>query len=126
VTTEARWLSLERLKYTVLDEADEMIQEDWEEAMKHLLGGGASSMEGDHQFLLFSATFPARARSLAKKYLADDNIRISVGRVGSTHMNIRQDVSCLVMLLIWSELTIFVDHLGRIRHEEQGSLRPST
>lgn len=92
VTTEARWLSLDRVKYTVLDEADEMISKDWEESMKHLLGGGASSMEGDHQFLLFSATFPARARALAKKYLADDNIRVSVGRVGSTHMNIRQDV----------------------------------
>lgn len=31
-------------RYTILDEADEMIQPDWEEDMKHLLGGSASNL----------------------------------------------------------------------------------
>jgi len=46
VENEPRWLSLDRLKYTVIDEADELLNDDWEEEMKPLLGGGASSMEG--------------------------------------------------------------------------------
>lgn len=91
ITNDARWLSLERVKYTVIDEADEMLGMSWEDEMGPLLGG-ASSIDGDHQFMLFSATFPKEARALARKYLADDCIRLTIGRVGSTHKNIRQDV----------------------------------
>ena len=42
--------------------------------------------------MLFSATFPKEARALAKEYLDDSHVRIRVGRVGSTHLNIRQSV----------------------------------
>jgi len=45
---------------------------------------------------MFSATFPKEARRLAKQYMADDFFRIKVGRVGSTHQNIKQQV-------IWAE-----------------------
>ena len=48
VENEPRWLSLDRLKYTVIDEADELLNDDWEDEMKPLLGGGASSMEGQY------------------------------------------------------------------------------
>lgn len=52
----------------------------------------ASQDDGDHQFMMFSATFPKEARELARKYLADDHVRIRVGRPGSAHINVRQDV----------------------------------
>ena len=42
--------------------------------------------------MMFSATFPANARQLAKEYLTDDHVRLQVGRIGSTHTNIKQDV----------------------------------
>ena len=42
--------------------------------------------------MMFSATFPKEARQLAKEYLANDHIRIRVGRAGSSHMNIHQKV----------------------------------
>ena len=42
--------------------------------------------------MMFSATFPKEARQLAKEYLQDDYIRIRVGRFGSVHRNIRQQV----------------------------------
>jgi len=42
--------------------------------------------------MLFSATFPRDARKLAKVLLADDHIRVRVGRLGSTHLNIKQNV----------------------------------
>lgn len=42
--------------------------------------------------MLFSATFPKSARDLAKEHLAHAHVRIRVGRAGSSHMNIKQDV----------------------------------
>lgn len=42
--------------------------------------------------MLFSATFPKAARDLAKTHLADNHVRLRVGRAGSTHANIKQDV----------------------------------
>ncbi len=42
--------------------------------------------------MLFSATFPASVRALAKKYLSTNQIRIRVGRIGSSHSNIKQDI----------------------------------
>lgn len=52
--------------------------------------------DGDHRYLLFSATFPKRVQKLAAKYLASDHIHVSVGRTGSVHMNVKQNV-CLVL-----------------------------
>lgn len=43
-------------------------------------------------FLMFSATFPKSAQQVAKKYISMDHVRIHVGRIGSTHKNIRQQV----------------------------------
>lgn len=44
------------------------------------------------KYMLFSATFPGAVRKLAKTHLADNHIRVRVGRIGSTHANIKQDV----------------------------------
>lgn len=41
---------------------------------------------------MFSATFPKPLRDLAKEYLASDHVRFRVGRAGSTHANIKQQV----------------------------------
>jgi ATP-dependent RNA helicase DDX3X len=39
---------------------------------------------------MFSATFPKEARRLAKEFMATNTLKIKVGRVGSTHANIKQ------------------------------------
>ncbi len=49
--------------------------------------------------MLFSATFPKDARKLAKVLLADDYIRVRIGRVGSTHLNIKQNVEILITII---------------------------
>jgi len=41
---------------------------------------------------MFSATFPKMARELAKEHLAHDHVRIRVGRAGSSHSNISQEI----------------------------------
>jgi ATP-dependent RNA helicase DDX3X len=41
---------------------------------------------------MFSATFPKVSRALAKEYMANDFIRVRIGRAGSTHKNVIQDI----------------------------------
>lgn len=48
--------------------------------------------EGNIKYMLFSATFPKAARDLARTHLADNHVRLRVGRAGSTHANIKQDI----------------------------------
>jgi len=48
--------------------------------------------DADHTYLMFSATFPKSARKLAREYMDKDYVRIKVGRVGSTHQNITQQI----------------------------------
>lgn len=104
-------------RFTIIDEADEMLQDDWEETMSKIFGGGGkltllhpkhalletladyyldANEDADHMYLMFSATFPKAARELARQYMAQDYVRIRVGRVGSTHGNIKQRI-------IWTE-----------------------
>lgn len=48
--------------------------------------------DADHIYMMFSATFPKGARTLAREYMAQDYLRIRVGRAGSTHQNVKQDI----------------------------------
>ncbi|KAL1891755.1 hypothetical protein Sste5346_007505 [Sporothrix stenoceras] len=84
-------LSLRRVKYMVIDEADEMLHDDWGEDLTRILSGDQD--DGDIKYMLFSATFPKRLRDLAKEYLANDHCRLRVGRAGSSHSNIQQVIS---------------------------------
>ncbi|KAI4275520.1 MAG: hypothetical protein LQ337_003163 [Flavoplaca oasis] len=85
-------LSLSRVKYTIVDEADEMVDSDWDREMEVIMGGADSNADSDHVYLLFSATFNKEARLLAKKYMSTDHVRVRVGRAGSTHGNVVQRV----------------------------------
>ncbi|TVY81426.1 ATP-dependent RNA helicase ded1, partial [Lachnellula suecica] len=84
-------LTLKRLKYMIIDEADELITSDWESEMKQIMSGGDQE-EGNINYLMFSATFPKMARELALTHLHHDHIKIRVGRAGSTHSNIKQEI----------------------------------
>lgn len=41
---------------------------------------------------MFSATFPKAERKLVREYMTQDYFRIRVGRPGSAHKNIRQEI----------------------------------
>ncbi|OLN97264.1 ATP-dependent RNA helicase DED1-like protein 2 [Colletotrichum chlorophyti] len=84
-------LSLRRLRYMVFDEADEMLQDDWQEEWNVIMTGG-EQQEGNIKYMLFSATFPKPLRDIAKEHLSASSIRINIGRIGSTHANILQRV----------------------------------
>ncbi|KAL8873133.1 MAG: hypothetical protein Q9174_001349 [Haloplaca sp. 1 TL-2023] len=85
-------VSLSRVKYTVVDEADEFVSGDWETEMDVIMGGADANADSDHVYLFFSATFNKAARMVAKKHLSTDHVRIRVGRAGSTHTNVVQKI----------------------------------
>lgn len=43
--------------------------------------------------MMFSATFNKACRQLARKFLTEDHVRVRIGRPGSAHINVDQNVS---------------------------------
>lgn len=89
---DSNLLTMSRVRYTIIDEADELVQADWAEDMKKIMAGADSNQDADHRYMMFSATFPKDARALAKEHLSDDHIRLRVGRIGATHKDVNQNV----------------------------------
>ncbi|GAM87094.1 hypothetical protein ANO11243_051150 [Dothideomycetidae sp. 11243] len=70
-------ISLSRVMFTVIDEADEMLQDPgWEEDLGKIMSGNDANEDADHRYMMFSATFPKEARKLARQYLQEDYVRI--------------------------------------------------
>ena len=84
-------------RYTIIDEADEMVSPDWVDEMRTVMGGADANADDDHVYMMFSATFPKGARAVAKEYMSKDHVRIRVGRAGSSHMNVIQKVRASVL-----------------------------
>jgi ATP-dependent RNA helicase DDX3X len=48
--------------------------------------------DDDHRYMMFSATFNKFCRQIARQYLSTDHVRIRVGRAGSAHKHVIQQV----------------------------------
>ncbi|KAI0398244.1 DEAD-domain-containing protein [Xylariaceae sp. FL0594] len=84
-------ISLQNIKYLVLDEADRMLDMGFEPQIRRIVEGEDMPTVQNRQTLMFSATFPRDIQMLARDFLKD-YIFLSVGRVGSTSENITQKV----------------------------------
>ncbi|CCD25060.1 putative DEAD-box ATP-dependent RNA helicase DBP1 NDAI_0E02430 [Naumovozyma dairenensis CBS 421] len=84
-------ISLQNIKYLVLDEADRMLDMGFEPQIRHIVEGVDMPQVGERQTLMFSATFPIDIQQLARDFL-NDYVFLSVGRVGSTSDNITQKI----------------------------------
>ncbi|QLQ81496.1 hypothetical protein HG537_0F02570 [Torulaspora globosa] len=84
-------ISLAKVKYLVLDEADRMLDMGFEPQIRHIVEGCDMPGVENRQTLMFSATFPVDIQHLARDFLSD-YIFLSVGRVGSTSENITQRI----------------------------------
>ncbi|EER24484.1 hypothetical protein D8B26_005191 [Coccidioides posadasii str. Silveira] len=85
-------LSLHRVKYTIIDEADEMLHSNWEREFTQIMSGGDVNEDADHCYMMFSATFNKECRQVARRFLSIDHVRIRIGRAGSSHLNVTQQV----------------------------------
>lgn len=84
-------ISLQNIKYLVLDEADRMLDMGFEPQIRRIVEGEDMPPTQGRQTLMFSATFPRDIQMLARDFLKD-YIFLSVGRVGSTSENITQKI----------------------------------
>ncbi|KAJ3219721.1 ATP-dependent RNA helicase ddx3x [Clydaea vesicula] len=82
-------ISLGRIGYLVLDEADRMLDMGFEPQIRRIVE--QENMPYERQTLMFSATFPRNIQMLARDFL-QDYIFLAVGRVGSTSENITQRI----------------------------------
>ena len=84
-------ISLERIQYLALDEADRMLDMGFEPQIRQIVEQRGMPPPGDRQTMLFSATFPKEIQRMASDFL-QDYIFLTVGRVGSSHTLITQTV----------------------------------
>ncbi|KAJ1921919.1 ATP-dependent RNA helicase ded1 [Mycoemilia scoparia] len=84
-------ITLEHIRYLVLDEADRMLDMGFEPQIRRIVESENMPGVGARQTLMFSATFPRDIQMLARDFL-DNYIFLSVGRVGSTSENITQRI----------------------------------
>lgn len=82
-------ISLSKVRYLVLDEADRMLDMGFEKSIRQIVE--QRDCPKDRQTLLFSATFPKDIRQLASDFLYN-YLFLKVGRVGSTTESITQVV----------------------------------
>lgn len=76
-------VSLERVGYLALDEADRMLDMGFEPQIRRIVEGENMPRPGERQTLLFSATFPKEIQRLASDFM-HDYVFLTVGRVGSS------------------------------------------
>ncbi|WVZ79513.1 hypothetical protein U9M48_027084 [Paspalum notatum var. saurae] len=78
---EGSWVSLEAIKYLVMDEVDRMLHMGFEPHIRRIVD--SMPKESVRQTLLFSATLPPKIQSLASEFLYK-HISITVERIGSS------------------------------------------
>ncbi|KAI7887112.1 DEAD-domain-containing protein [Lichtheimia hyalospora FSU 10163] len=81
-------ISLKRVRYLVLDEADRMLDMGFEAVIRAIVE--KRGLNPERQTLMYSATFPRAIRKLARDFLQPDYLFLKVGRVGGTTSSITQ------------------------------------
>ena len=84
-------ISLSMVAYLALDEADRMLDMGFEPQIRQIVEQRDMPSPGERQTMLFSATFPKEIQRMASDFLKD-YIFLTVGRVGSSHNLITQQV----------------------------------
>ena len=84
-------MSLAKVKYFVLDEADRMLDMGFEPVVRKMVEQTSMPSKGERLTLMFSATFPEAIQKLASDFL-NDYLFLTVGRVGGANTDVKQTV----------------------------------
>lgn len=88
---EGGQVSLEKIQYLILDEADRMLDMGFEGDIRKIVETLGMPEKTERQTLMFSATFPEEIQRLAGDFL-NDYLFLTVGRVGGTTSDIQQTI----------------------------------
>ena len=86
-----RLITLNRINFCVLDEADRMLDMGFEPQIRQICEQYDLPSAAARNTLMFSATFPTEVQKIAQKYMRP-YVFVAVGRVGSTVSSITQKV----------------------------------
>ncbi|PWA94287.1 helicase Cas3, CRISPR-associated, core [Artemisia annua] len=106
-------ISLKKIKYLALDEADRMLDMGFEPQIRKIVERMDMPPPGRRQTMLFSATFPSEIQRLASDFLSN-YIFLSVGRVGSSTDLIQQKI-------VFVEEMDKKDHLRNLLQEQRAN-----
>eukprot|EP00915_Cephaloidophora_sp_WS-2016_P011752 GHVH01017159.1.p1 GENE.GHVH01017159.1~~GHVH01017159.1.p1 ORF type:complete len:588 (-),score=68.52 GHVH01017159.1:1197-2960(-) len=84
-------VSLSKIKYFILDEADRMLDMGFAPQIEQIASCTDMSPKDVRQTVMFSATFPRAIQEMARKFMGD-YLYLTIGRVGATNECIRQDI----------------------------------
>ena len=79
-------IKLDKIKFLVLDEADEMLNMGFIDDLEDII----KKLPSERQTLLFSATMPDQIKRLAKRYMKDDAKHIAIKKTSMTVAKISQ------------------------------------
>lgn len=85
------WISLENVKYVILDEGDRLIDDGFVVDMRAMFTHPSMPSKSQRQTLFFSATFKDQAQSVAKEFMKSEYLFITVGMVGAANEDVKQE-----------------------------------
>eukprot|EP00126_Sphaerothecum_destruens_P002408 Sdes_comp15846_c0_seq1m4932 len=94
-------LRVDAIKFMVLDEADQMLDIGFADALDEILDSVKQAATGPYQSLLFSATLPSWVQSTADKYLQPD--RLLVDLIGNSTVKTGENIKMLAIRCSWQE-----------------------
>jgi len=110
-------ISLAKVKYLILDEADRMLDMGFLPDVMKLVNEMGMPPKHERQTLMFSATFPEEVQKLARDML-HDYIFLTVGRVGGANVDIEQRVLQVNQLNKRDQLVTILNEQGISCHSD--------
>jgi probable ATP-dependent RNA helicase DDX4 len=105
-------ISLEKVKYFVLDEADRMLDMGFEKDVRSILAKGSIRAKEERHTFMFSATFPNEIQKLAQDFL-HDYLFLTVGVVGGANTDVEQSVFKVGRLEKRDKLVEIINEIGQ-------------